>query len=403
MASRSRARQPSPDEASLLHFGIDLPATRVYEASKATPDGWEEDMQNRAKLLVVAIAMVSATAASARPFNDPRSDTNDAFDADQAFAAAPRDPSCRASTLVATGGAAPSDPHTLAVRWTGFSNFELAYKGKIILLDAYFDRGSNYVPLGFAAVDVKKADAILIGHAHFDHMSDAASVGIRTGAVIVGAPVTTEKLKTQSVPEAQIRTVTGKGDELLKFDGFTVQPILARHGEPDKHITEVMETALNALTPKRSAAQQAEDKAIMDRGTFDPRVIGEGTIAYLITLDDGFRIVYRDSAGRITEQEKAAMQSLPGVDLALVAVSADYLNPLGAKVAVEYERLYRPDVYMPAHHDAGFTGHAPLWRATEPLFQAMKDADPKIVTVSREYREPVCFDTDVSIAHGRNR
>ena len=66
-------------------------------------------------------------------------------------------------------------------------------------------------------------------------------------------------------------------------------------------------------------------------------------------------------------------------------------------------RLYKPDVAMPAHHDAAFSGHAPMWRATEPLFQALKDADPDIVTVSREYREPVCFDTEINIANGLKR
>jgi len=355
------------------------------------------------KFLVAAIGVCSATLAAARPFTDPRSDKSDVFDTDQAFAAQPRDPACHAATLVSTGGAAPRNPHTLAVRWTGFANFELAYGGQIILLDAYFDRGSNYPPLGFAAADIKKADVILIGHAHFDHMSDAASVGLRTGAVLVGAPVTTQKLKTQSVPDRQLRTVTGTSDELLQFDGFTVEPILARHGEPDKHITEVMEGAVNSLAPKPTAAQEAEEKAIQARGTFDPRVIDEGTIAYLITLDDGFRILFRDSGGRVTDYEKAAMQRLPGVDLALVALSADYLNPLTARQALEHMRLYRPDVFMPAHHDAAFSGHTPLWRATEPVFQALKDEDPNIVTVSREYREPVCFDTEVNIAHGRPR
>jgi len=356
-------------------------------------------MKIRASSLIVLAAL--STTAAAQPFVDPRSEKSAAFDADEAFSSQPRDPACYASRLVSTGGAAPRDRHTLALRWTGFSNFELAYDGKIILLDAYFDRGSNYPPLGFAAADVKKADLILIGHAHFDHMSDAASVGMRTGAIIVGAPVTTEKLKTQSVPEKQIRTVTGTGGELLRFKGFTVEPILGLHGQPDKHITEVMENALNSLAPKLTPAQQAEEKAIQDRGTFDPRVITEGTIAYLITFDDGFRILYRDSGGHVTDYEKAAMAKLTGVDLALVAVSADFLNPLTEQQALEHMRLYKPDVYMPAHHDAGFSGHTPLWRATEPIFEALKDANPKLVTVSREYREPVCFDTAVNIARGR--
>src|ERR1700752_4656717 len=115
------------------------------------------------------------------------------------------DPGCEVTRLVSTGGPAPQKTHTLAIRWTGYSNFELAYGGQILLLDAYFDRGSTYPPLGFKSVDVNRADAILIGHAHFDHMSDAASVGARTGALVVGAPITTDKLRSQNLAEQQIR------------------------------------------------------------------------------------------------------------------------------------------------------------------------------------------------------
>ena len=168
-----------------------------------------------------AATATTATSAAARPFFDPRADKLEAVDSDPAFAAAPRDPACYAPMLAATGGAMPRDKGTLSVRWAGYSNFELAYDDKIVLLDAYFDRGGNYPPLGFAAAAVKRADVILVGHGHFDHMSDAASVGIRTGAAIVGAPLTAAKLATQLVPAAQIRAATGKG-EVLKFDGFTV-------------------------------------------------------------------------------------------------------------------------------------------------------------------------------------
>jgi L-ascorbate metabolism protein UlaG (beta-lactamase superfamily) len=342
--------------------------------------------------------MLAANAALSRPFSDPRSARIDAIDSDPQFAAMPADPACTATRLVSTGGPTPHGPHTLVVRWTGFSNFELAYRDKVILLDAFIDRGSTYPPLGFAAADVKRADAIVIGHGHFDHMSDAASIALRTGAPVVGAPVTAEKLASQSVPQAQIRTVTGKGEEVLQFDGFTIEPILARHGQPDRHITEVMERALNSLAPKLTAAQEAEERVIHARGTSDPRIIREGTITYLITLDDGFRIIYRDSGGHVTEQEKAVMQRVGGVDLALVAVSADFIPALTAQQALEHMQTYHPDVYMPAHHDAAFAGHAPLWRATEPVFQVLKDADPKLVTVSRNYREPVCFNTEFNLS-----
>ena len=354
-------------------------------------------------LVTLCEPFIAPAIAWADPFADPRADQIPAVEQVGAFTNEPHDPACSDPKLVSTGGAAPRDPHTLAVRWTGFANFELVYNGQIILLDAFFHRGSNYPPLGFSAADVKKANVILLGHAHFDHMADAASVAIRTGATIVGAPVTIEKLKSQGVPDKQIRTVFGRSEEKLFFNGFTVQPVLALHGQPDKHITQVMENAVNSLAPKLTPEQQAEEKAIQDRGTFDPRVITEGTILYIITFDDGFRVVYRDSGGHPTDYEKAAFAKSPGVDLALVALSDDFLNPLVAASALELEKIYKPDVFMPAHHDAAFSGHSPLWRATEPVFQALKDADPHLTTVSREYREPVCFDTEVNVAHDRTR
>src|ERR1700688_1164941 len=101
--------------------------------------------------------MLAANAALSRPFSDPRSARFDAIDSDPQFAAVPADPACTETKLVSTGGPTPHKPHTLVVRWTGFSNFELVYRDKIILLDAFIDRGRNYPPLGFTAPDVKRA------------------------------------------------------------------------------------------------------------------------------------------------------------------------------------------------------------------------------------------------------
>lgn len=305
-----------------------------------------------------------------------------------------RDPGCETSTLVSTGGFFPKDPKTLAIRWTGYSNFELAFNGQIILLDAYFDRGSMFPPLGFRAADVKRANLILIGHGHLDHMADAASVGARTGALVVGAPVTTEKLQTQAIDPKQVRTVAGRGGELLEFPGFKVEPILGRHGEPPKDVTAAFDNALKSFARTATAEEAKERAAIRERGTNDPRLVTEGTIAYLITFDNGFRIMYRDSGGRVTDYEKAAMQRVGRVDVALVAVAASFLNPLTVQQALEHMQTYKPDVYIPAHHDADYNG---LWRATEPLFQSLKDENPAIITVSRGYREPICFDTENNI------
>jgi L-ascorbate metabolism protein UlaG (beta-lactamase superfamily) len=331
---------------------------------------------------LVIVALGCATSAT-RSFVDPRYMARGKVSGD--------DPGCEMATLVSTGGPFPKDSRTLAIRWTGYTNYELVYNGQIILLDAHFDRGSMFPPLGFKAADVKRANVILLGHGHLDHMSDAASVGARTGAIVVGAPVTTDKLKTQPIDAKQIRTVTGQGGELLEFPGFKVEPILGRHGEPPKEVTAAFDNALKAVAQKPTAQQIAERDEIRQRATNDPRVVTEGTIAYLITLDNGFRIMFRDSGGTVTDYEKAAMERVGRVDVALVAVSAAFLHTLTAQRALEHMRAYKPDVFIPGHHDAPFNG---LWRATEPIFQALKDENPNIITVSRGYREPICFDSE---------
>ena len=322
---------------------------------------------------------------------------NDVVDPSRLFVT--NDPACHTATLVSTGGPAPRNPRTLAIRWAGEANYELAYNGQVILLDAYYDRGSPFPSVGFKAADIKRANMILIGHGHTDHMSDAASVGARTGAPVVGAPVTTEKLLTQAIDPKQVRTVTGRGGELLELRGITVEPILGRHSVPPRDITASFNAAIEPYVKPRTPEQVAEQKMIGQRGTGGPRVADEGTIAYLITLNNGFRIMYRDTAGAVTDFERAAMARIGGrVDVAIVAVAAAYLNHLTVETALQHARAYRPRVYMPAHHDAPYDD---MWRATEPIFQALKDDSPGLITISRGYREPTCFNTEENVARRR--
>lgn len=355
-------------------------------------------MRHRYGLLIfLALAWWPGPAAP-RPFIDPRSERSALLDLDPDRAGEPADPACRDRTAVSMGGAFPRNRHTLAIRWLGNTNFELVHDGKIILLDAYYDRGSLSAPLGFKMADVRRADLLLLGHGHFDHMSDAATVGARTHAEVVAAAVTAEKLMTQPIDPKQIRIVTGRGSELLKFPGFTVEPILGLHGEPPPEVTDPIDKALQQVSPPVTAQQKAELAAIRDRGTADRRVLTEGTIAFLITYADGFRVYYRNSGGHVTDYEKAVMARVGRVDVALVAVAANFLSTLNIEQMLEHLHTYRPDVLIPGHHDEHPFN---LWRATEPLFQAAKDENPQLVTVSREYREPICFNTEHNVSRGK--
>src|SRR4051794_5858164 len=86
-----------------------------------------------------------------------------------------------------TGGPLPPQQSDVVVmRWLGNANFEFAYKGKVYLFDAYFDRTPRSHDLGFKVSDISKAEAIFVSHAHFDHISDIGPVAKQTGAPVVG-------------------------------------------------------------------------------------------------------------------------------------------------------------------------------------------------------------------------
>ena len=80
-------------------------------------------------------------------------------------------------------------------------------------------------------------------------MSDAASIGAQTHAPVVGGPPTAEKLMTQAIPKELIKAVTGKGGEAMRFDGFTVEPILGRHGEPNPQVGQTVGKAIDFFIP----------------------------------------------------------------------------------------------------------------------------------------------------------
>ena len=269
--------------------------------------------------------------------------------ADKSFVVHPSTPACSSLTPAAIGGPMPP-AELLTLRWLGTTNFELVYQGQVILLDTYYDRGPRNRPIGFTSSDVKRADAIFIGHAHFDHMSDAVAVAAQTGAPVIGAQTVTDTAISLGLPPKQAITV--RGGETRKYKGFTVESILARHSTLAPEVLTAFQIAITAAAGAPTAEEQAVEAAIRKRGTFDPKVITEGTLAYLFTFDNGFRLIYRDSAGPITDAERSVIQRIGGkTDVAIVAYVGQYLAGRQIPVSLPIIELYNPRLYLPAHHD----------------------------------------------------
>lgn len=301
---------------------------------------------------------------------------------------------CQSLTPAATGGPMPKDSTVVVLRWLGTSSHELAFRDMVILLDAYYDRPPRARPLGFKREDIKRANAIFIGHGHSDHMADAPYVAARTGATVTGGPPTIEQARLMGLPEKQAITVTG--GEVQKFDGFTVKAILAHHALRDPQFLEKVRGAVAAMNDAAFGEPTEVDKQyaqqIRGRGTSDPRVVTEGTIAYLFTFGNGFRLLWLDSAGPITEGERKVMQRIGTTDVALVAYQGHYVPARQIEATLPLVKLFHPGVFIPTHHDAGTTSHVDM--AGYPLFMAIRHELPETRSISPLYRTPVCFNTE---------
>lgn len=301
---------------------------------------------------------------------------------------------CQTLTPAATGGPMPKNPAVVVLRWLGASNHELAFRDNVFLLDAYYDRTPPARPLGFTRTDIKRANAIFIGHGHSDHMADAPYVAERTGARVFGGPPTIEAARALGLPEKQAAMV--KGGETEKFHGVTVQAILAHHSvrtpEFSSKASEAYRALLAAVGLERAEADKKQEEGIRARGSRDPKISTEGTIAYLFSFDNGFRLIYLDSSGPVTDGERQVMQKIARTDVAIVAYQGFFVGTRQIEATLPLVRLFNPRIFMPTHHDE--TGGSFPDMATYPLFMAIRDELPETRTISPLYRTPVCINTD---------
>jgi L-ascorbate metabolism protein UlaG (beta-lactamase superfamily) len=84
----------------------------------------------------------------------------------------------------------------LELTWLGTAGFRLAYQGTVIWIDPYVTRlplsdlvRRRAVPPSQEAIGrwIDRADAVLVGHTHFDHALDVPAIARRTGCTVYGS------------------------------------------------------------------------------------------------------------------------------------------------------------------------------------------------------------------------
>jgi L-ascorbate metabolism protein UlaG (beta-lactamase superfamily) len=321
-----------------------------------------------------------------------------------------KEPACQTLQPAAAGGPVPSNPDVLLVRYLGRANYEVAYRGKVLLLDTYYDnsRLSFGERFGIKESDVTRADAIFVGHTHFDHFGDAPPIAKRTGAPIYLAPPAVKYIRSQGVPDNQIKVV--RGGETIQVPGYTVETALAIHMPIEGNTGGA---AFHELIAKAEPLTESEEKERTEwrkgesDGTrlfyaedpLDPEqdTVYHGTIVYVITLDDGFRLLYSDTAGVLSGGERALADSIHSkggkIDLAILGyLQLGYSLPKAIKTTTTRVKVWDPSIFLPSHFHDGEKSELPEM-PTNALFENFRQEAPNTRGIEPLFRTPVCINT----------
>jgi len=124
---------------------------------------------------------------------------------------------------------------SLTLRWLGVAGIELTADGYTLLIDPYLTRisfwrqwvGRVRPNRALLQTHLPHADAILITHAHIDHLLDAPEIAHRTGATLYGSANAVQIAALSGLSSAQLVQI-GPGDRLA-LGPFTVQVEVSEH------------------------------------------------------------------------------------------------------------------------------------------------------------------------------
>jgi L-ascorbate metabolism protein UlaG (beta-lactamase superfamily) len=289
----------------------------------------------------------------------------------------------------------------ITLEWLGVSTYRLTVDDTVIFLDAYIDRVPQAPPVGITTADVTRADFVLIGHSHFDHLWGAERIAARTGATVVGSHETVRLLHdVDGVSEAQLMAVAGGEPVRLTPDirvrvfpalhsciwaamGPSGDPCLGDLGVAHQERTMRIDRVMRMMHDGALGRDVAAHMAVSDR---HPRGDG-GTLAYLIDTPHG-SIFWKDTSGHW----RGLLHDLRPDVAILAAIGRGNVDgepvqgSLAEFVASEVE-LLRPRTVTLCHHDDWMP---PLTQPVdlEPIRAEIARRMPDVGFVALDYLTP---------------
>jgi L-ascorbate metabolism protein UlaG (beta-lactamase superfamily) len=281
--------------------------------------------------------------------------------------------------------------------WFGCATFRLTLGNVVIFLDAYLDRVPDAPQPGLLPEDVERADFIVVGHSHFDHLYGAERIAKRTGARIVGSHETVRIMEAQGVPLDQMIPVSG-GERVRLADDVTVDVYPSQHSclwsQTGKIASDEVCIGDLGLTLQE---QQARLSRLMGR----VGALGNDVLAHLRASaqgprGDGGALVYhfRTKVGSLFYQDTSGHWS--GIlrdlrpDVAILAaagrgnVDGQPIQGTLAQFVARQVDMLRPRRVFLAHHDDWLPGFShPI--DTKPIHDAIALVRPATELVETGY------------------
>jgi L-ascorbate metabolism protein UlaG (beta-lactamase superfamily) len=232
-------------------------------------------------------------------------------------------------------------------KWLGTAGWEISFGNTTILADPWLTRYNTgaFSQPGGAALDpdtpitvneplldqhITKADVILCGHGHFDHIPDIPYIAQKTGALVIGTETHANLLRAMGVRDDHVTTsqiMTARGGEYLEFNGYTIEVFRSLHGFLGPNKQYFFPHTLTTVPPKPTKTSD---------------LVEGGSLVYRITVGEQFRIFWMSTPNFI-EREIMGVDA----DLAIIAGGGSpgrYLpRLLGA--------LNYPKYLLPSHWD----------------------------------------------------
>jgi L-ascorbate metabolism protein UlaG (beta-lactamase superfamily) len=221
------------------------------------------------------------------------------------------------------------------ITYMGTNAYLLQSRDAALLVDPFFSRvGLVRVALNLPVASrrdlierylpVRRIDAILVTHGHFDHLLDVPEVVALTGAKLIASATSIQLARSAGVPSEKCVSVTA--GEKVSLPGATVSSLPAKH---DRVFGRVPFDGPTRRLPPRAAGDW---------------VCGE-PLAFLIEI--GGRRIYIAAGGRPNGPLPA---SLGRIDLAILGVAL----PDSRNRFVQILEALRPRYVLPSHQDNFF-------------------------------------------------